>query len=89
MSKKSVFRKDISSNKIILKDNLLRIVKTKEGKLLVDLSGKLNGRGAYIKPNLDNLYYTKKNRLLEKSLKCKINNDFFNEIELEIKKNGN
>ena len=54
------------------KKELLRIVRTPEMEVKVDESGKLNGRGAYIKKDLNVLDAAKKNRILEKRLECKI-----------------
>lgn len=51
------------------KKDLIRIVRNKEGKVFVDLTGKLNGRGAYICPNVECLQKAIGNRGLEKTLK--------------------
>ncbi len=51
-TRKIPLRKSVVSNDVIDKRDLLRIVKNKEGEVLIDPTGKANGRGAYIK--LDN-----------------------------------
>ena len=50
------------------KQELLRIVRTKEGEILVDETGKLNGRGAYIKKDIEVLEKAIKSHALEKKL---------------------
>lgn len=48
-TRKIPLRKSLVSGEIIDKRDLLRIVKTKEGEVFIDPTGKKNGRGAYIK----------------------------------------
>lgn len=66
------------------KQELLRIVKNKEGIVSVDLSGKANGRGAYIKKDLNVLEKAIKTKVLEKSLECAITEDIYEEIKKNI-----
>lgn len=69
------------------KRELLRIVKDKDGNLSVDETGKMNGRGAYIKKDLEVLNLAKKNKALEKNLECNIPDFIYEEIEAIINKN--
>ena len=62
------------------KSELLRIVKTPEGNVVVDTSGKMNGRGAYIKKDNLVLEKAKKNKILDKILEINIPNDVYEEI---------
>lgn len=82
--KKIPMRKCVVSNQILPKRELIRIVKTKEGKIFVDHSGKANGKGAYIQPKIDLISEAKKNKSLEKALQIKINNEIYQEIISEI-----
>ena len=68
------------------KQELLRIVRTPEGDVLIDQSGKLNGRGAYIKKDLDVLEKARSTKLLEKKLECKIEDNVYEEIKEIIEK---
>ena len=68
------------------KKEILRIVRTPEMEVKVDESGKLNGRGAYIKKDLNVLDAAKKNRILEKRLECKIEDSVYEEIKNIIEK---
>ena len=54
------------------KQELLRIVRTPEKVVKVDETGKLNGKGAYIKKDLAVLEKAMKSKILEKRLECKI-----------------
>ena len=62
------------------KRDLLRIVKDKEGNISVDLSGKKNGRGAYICKDKTCLEKLKKQKSLNKAFKTNVSEDVYNEI---------
>ncbi len=68
------------------KQELLRIVRTKEGEVLVDETGKINGRGAYIKKDIEVLEKAKKGNVLEKKLEIKIDDSVYEEIRKAIEK---
>lgn len=63
------------------KQELLRVVRTPEGLVKADETGKLNGRGAYIKKDLEVLEKAKKSKILEKRLECKIEDSVYEEIK--------
>ncbi len=68
------------------KKDLLRIVRNKEGEVKVDETGKLNGRGAYIKKDMDVLDKAIKSKILERKLECEIKEDIYEEIRKIINK---
>lgn len=68
------------------KQELLRIVRTNVGEVLVDETGKVNGRGAYIKKDLAVLEKAIKGNVLEKKLECKIDDSVYEEIRKAIEK---
>ena len=68
------------------KQDLLRIVRTTENKVVVDLTGKLNGRGAYIKKDIAILEKAIKSKALERHLECKIEKEVYEEIRNIINK---
>lgn len=68
------------------KQELLRIVRTTEGKIVVDETGKLNGRGAYIKKDITVLEKAIKSKILEKRLESEIDNSIYEEIRKMIEK---
>ena len=69
------------------KKDLLRIVKNKEGEIFVDETGKQNGRGAYIKKDLEVLELAKKNKALDRALDIEVPEEVYERIEKVIKKN--
>lgn len=79
--KKIPLRRCVLTNTTLAKQELLRIVKTKDDEVFVDLSGKANGRGAYIQKNLEPTLFLKKKHLLEKALKTKLSDKVLLEIE--------
>ena len=84
--RKIPMRTCVVSKEQLPKQELLRIVRTPEGDVLVDLSGKINGRGAYIKKDLEVLEKAKSTKLLEKRLECKIEDSVYEEIKEIIEK---
>ena len=68
------------------KQELLRIVRTPEKVVKVDETGKLNGKGAYIKMDLAVLEKAMKSKILEKRLECKIEESVYEEIRNIIEK---
>ena len=68
------------------KQELLRIVRTPEKVVKVDETGKLNGKGAYIKKDLAVLEKAMKTKILEKRLECKIEESVYEEIKKIIEK---
>lgn len=71
------------------KKALLRIVKTKEGEVVVDSTGKKNGRGAYICNDTLCLKKAKKSGTLNSALKTKIDGEIYDEIERQIEDEAN
>ena len=62
------------------KNQLIRIVKNKNGKIEMDKTGKLEGRGAYICNNIDCLEKVIKTKRLERVLEAKIEDDIYQEL---------
>lgn len=59
---------------------LIRIVKNKDNDIIVDKTGKAEGRGAYICKNEKCLNNVIKSKRLEKVLECKINEEIYNKL---------
>lgn len=62
------------------KRDLLRIVRDKDLNVNIDLTGKMNGRGAYIKRDVKVLDEAIKKKSLERKLECNISNEVYDEI---------
>ena len=82
--KKIPMRRCLATNESLPKKELLRIVRTPEGEVKVDLTGKLNGKGAYIKKSLEALNILKDKKLLNKALETDVNDNVYKEIEKTI-----
>ncbi len=63
------------------KRQLLRIVRTPEGETLLDASGKMAGRGAYICPNPVCLKKAAKGKIMERALKVKIPEELWLQLD--------
>ncbi len=63
------------------KKDLIRVVKNNEGKVFVDLTGKANGRGAYIKKDIEVLEKAKRCKALDKHLEVDIPDDIYEELK--------
>ncbi len=62
------------------KIELIRIVRTKEGEIKIDLTGKLNGRGAYLKKDKSVIEKAKNTKVLERHLETKIDDKIYDEL---------
>ena len=65
---------------------MIRVIRTNEQELLLDATGKKNGRGAYICPDLECLKKAVKNKGLERSFKQAIPAEVFEAREMEREK---
>ena len=70
----------------IPKQELLRIVRTPEGNVMIDEGGKMNGRGAYIKRDVQVLEQARKKKVLERHLECSIDDSVYEEIKNVLEK---
>ena len=84
-TKKIPMRTCVVSNEKLPKKELLRIVKTPENEIKIDETGKMNGRGAYIKRSLEVVDLAEKNKALERHLECEISKQVYDEIRELLK----
>ena len=68
------------------KKEMIRVIHTNEQELLLDATGKKNGRGAYICPDLECLKKAVKNKGLERSFKQAIPAEVYEALEKEMEK---
>lgn len=66
------------------KKALVRIVKTPEGEICVDATGKKSGRGAYICPDTECLQKARKSRALERAFETAIGQDIYEALQAQI-----
>ena len=84
MQKKIPTRKCVGCGEMKEKKELIRVIKTQEGEIFLDTTGKANGRGAYICNSADCLKRALKNRGLERSLKSQIPEEVRERLEKEL-----
>lgn len=82
--KKIPMRKCTGCNEMKPKKELVRIVKSPEGDISVDLTGKKSGRGAYICKSAECLAKARKGGRLEKAFECKIPSEIYDRLCEEI-----
>ena len=73
-------RRCVVTREKLPKGELLRIVRTTDGTIVADETGKINGRGAYIKKDSEVLLLAKKNKALERALETTIDDSVYDEI---------
>ncbi len=69
------------------KNTLIRVLRTPEGEIVLDLTGKKSGRGAYICKSLDCFKKAKKARRIESSLDCTVPEEVYLRMEEELTAN--
>jgi uncharacterized protein len=78
--RKVPLRKCVVSNERLEKKELLRVVKTKENTFFVDLTGKANGRGAYVKKDKAIILKAQKGKLLNKVFDAIVPDSIYEEL---------
>ncbi len=79
--KKIPMRMCLGCNEMKPKRELIRVVHQKDGSILLDATGKQQGRGAYICPQLACLKAARKARRLEKAFACRISEEIYDALE--------
>lgn len=74
-------RKCVVTQERFPKKDLIRVVRTPEKTVEIDLTGKKNGHGAYISKSLDTLALAKKNKALQRALEIEISEEVYQELE--------
>lgn len=88
MDKKIPLRQCVGCREMKPKKELIRVIKDPEDQVHIDLTGKQNGRGAYICNNADCLGKAIKNKGLERTLKISIPSEIYQHLEKELMDSG-
>lgn len=67
------------------KKDLIRVVKSSEGEIKLDATGKLNGRGAYICKSCECLQKAQKSNAFSRAFSCAVSDEIYNGLERAIK----
>lgn len=78
--KKKVLRTCVVSKEVCEKKDLIRIVRTPEGNVIIDETGKANGRGAYLKKDEAVVLLAKKSKALDKKLEVSVPESIYEEL---------
>ena len=84
MQKKIPQRQCMGCRERKAKKELIRVVRTTEGTVMLDFGGKLNGRGAYLCPNPACLKKAQKAKALERSLEVQIPDEVYTRLSKEM-----
>ena len=79
--KKIPMRTCVITREKLPKQELIRVVRTPEGELIVDLTGKANGRGAYLKKDREVFNKARKSKCLNKILEIEVPDALYDELE--------
>lgn len=83
-NKKIPMRQCVGCREMKPKRELIRVIRTSEDEILIDATGKKNGRGAYICPNRECLEKAVRNKGLERSLKISVPQEIYDDFEREM-----
>ena len=78
--KKIPLRKCVATGEMLPKKDMIRVVRSKEGDVSVDLTGKKSGRGAYVSKTKQALEIAKKRKVLDNQLEVKVTDNIFEEL---------
>lgn len=84
-TRKVPLRQCVGCGEMKTKKEMIRVLKTNEDEIVIDATGKKNGRGAYICPSLECLELSIKNKGLERSLRVTIPKDIYAYLKKEMK----
>ena len=74
-------------NEMKPKRELVRVVRSPEGEIALDLTGKMPGRGAYVCPDPECLKKAKKGKRLQKAFGCEVPDEIYEKLTKEISSN--
>jgi len=89
MQKKIPQRQCMGCRERKAKRELIRVVRMTDGNVSLDFSGKLNGRGSYLCPDMNCLIKARKARSLERSLEVPIPEEVYDRLQKEMEAGSN
>ena len=82
--KKIPERKCLGCNEHFPKSSLVRVLRTPEGEIVLDLTGKKSGRGAYVCRSVSCFNKARKSKRIERALDCAIPEEVYDEMEARL-----
>ena len=83
-AKKVPLRKCTGCQEMKIKKEMMRILRTAEGEIVLDTTGRKNGRGAYVCRSMECFEKAVKSKGLERSLKCRVPEEAYESLKKEI-----
>ena len=87
-TKKLPLRQCIGCGEMKYKKEMIRVLKTSEDEILLDTTGRKNGRGAYLCPSMECFKKAVKSKGLERSFKMAIPKEVYDTLEKEMEQFG-
>jgi predicted RNA-binding protein YlxR (DUF448 family) len=84
--RKQPIRKCVACQEMITKKQLIRLVRTPEGTVELDLTGKKSGRGAYVHADVTCVQQARKARMFERSFKQMIESSIYEMVLAEVER---
>lgn len=82
--KKIPMRTCVITGEKLPKKELIRIVRTPDGNVIVDTTGKANGRGAYIKLSMETIKKAENSKILNKKLEVEVPTSIYEELKSKV-----
>lgn len=79
--KKMPYRTCVVTKEQALKKDLIRVVRTPGKEVIIDQTGKANGKGAYLKRELDVVEKAKKSKVLDRALEVEVPESIYEELK--------
>ena len=79
--KKIPMRTCVITGEKLPKKELIRVVRTTDGNVVIDVSGKVNGRGAYLKRDIATFEKAQKSKILNKKLEVEIPDEIYEDLK--------
>ncbi|KUP07146.1 RNA-binding protein [Bacillus coahuilensis p1.1.43] len=83
-NKKIPLRKCVATGEMMPKKELIRVVRSKEGEVSIDTTGKKSGRGAYLSKQIEAILLAKKKNSLANHLDVKIPDSIYEELAILV-----
>lgn len=80
--KKIPIRRCVATAESLPKKELIRIVRTPEMQVVIDTSGRMNGRGAYLKRSVEAVELAKKKKALSRALECEVPEEIYEQLKV-------
>ena len=82
--KKIPMRTCVITGEKLPKKELIRVVRTPEGNVIVDETGKANGRGAYLKRDIETFEKAEKSKILNRKLEVEVPASIYEELKSKV-----